>query len=92
MARVLALLALLATPLLAHATPPHALPPDGDPSLAVNAAAQLLYELYDHGAVVRRHDTRVEIRGPGRAVQTDRRAVTIFDAHGRDYEIGRAHD
>ncbi|MEO0858108.1 MAG: DUF3857 domain-containing protein [Bacteroidota bacterium] len=85
MARVLALLALLATPLLAHATPPHALPPDDDPSLAVNAAAQLLYELYDHGAVVRRHDTRVEIRGPGRAVQTDRRAVTIFDARGRDY-------
>ncbi|MEM6783898.1 MAG: DUF3857 domain-containing protein [Bacteroidota bacterium] len=101
MPHFLPLLALLALPtapshapaldIPASATPMSATPtsatlvPDDDPSLAVNAAARLLYELYDHGAVVRRHDTRVEIRGPGRAIQTERRAVTIFDARGRDH-------
>ncbi|MEM8559141.1 MAG: DUF3857 domain-containing protein [Bacteroidota bacterium] len=59
--------------------------PDDDPSLAVNGSTLLLNTLYDHGVVVRRHETRVEIRGPGRAVERTRRAVTIFDTRGRDY-------
>ncbi|MEM8598530.1 MAG: DUF3857 domain-containing protein [Bacteroidota bacterium] len=76
---------LLLAVLVAVAPATQATSPDDDPSLAVSPAAQLLNELYDHGAVVRRHDTRVEIQGPGRAIQTERRAVTVFDARGRDF-------